>query len=462
MTEAPPAGAALPAALVLLGDDLRSAGYEETAVRERLQLESTLIAPAEATVARRRLGDDRLSRFIRLFLFRESVPAATVRGGEVELLERDADAIRSSVAVQPWRDVLVTHDWLGGAPAEDHVVGASGVTEALADLTVRRPVESVLDLFTGSGAQAVLASRHADRVVGVDLNPRALRLAEWTLALNRVDNVELRAGDVRDACSGERFDLVVANPPFVVSPDRRWLFRDAGAGISRAVVARLPGLLRRDGFATALCQWPLRRGERWDEQPRAWVGGSACDAWILRLPTLESPLEYAANWNRLLEWYDRPEFERTVDRWVAHFDREGVDRIVTGAIVLRRREGSSWLRVDEASGWPAEPVGEAIERLFEGQTAVAALEDEALLDLRLQPTGALRLDETRAYGERGFDLIAAQARGALPLRTKVNRPAVSVLACLDGATRLGDLPDAVQALHAIRELLATGLLVAGP
>jgi methylase of polypeptide subunit release factors len=459
VTEAPPAGAALPAALVLLGDDLRSAGYDETAVRERLQVESTLLPPGESIVARRRLGDDRLSRLIRLFLFHEAVPAATVEVEDVEFLERDGNSIRSSVAVQPWRDVLLAHDWLAGPPAEDHVVGAAGGTEALADLTIRRPVESVLDLCMGSGAQAVLASRHADRVVGVDLNPRALRLAGWTLALSGTDNVEPRAGDVRDACSGERFDLVVANPPFVVSPDRRWLFRDAGAGISQAVVERLPGLLRSDGFATALCQWPLRRGERWDEQPRAWVGGSGCDAWILRLSTLESPLEHAANWNRLLEGYDRPEFERTIDRWVAHFVEEGVDRIVTGAIVLRRREGSSWLRVDEASGWSEKPVGEAIERLFEGQTAVATLDDEALLDLRLKPAGALRLDETRAYGERGFDLVAAQVRGVLPLRIKVNRPAVAVLARLDGRSRLRDLPDAEHALRVVRQLLAAGLLL---
>src|SRR5262249_9015722 len=167
----------------------------------------------------------------------------------LEFVESQGDAIRSSVAVQPWRGALVVHDWNEGTPGDDNVVGASGVTEALADLTVRRTVGTALDLCTGSGAQAAVASGHSGRVVGVDVSPRALQLAERTLALSGVDNVQLRLGDVRDSCSGERFDLVVANPPFVVSPDRRWLFRDAADEISRLVVDRAAGLLPDGRYA---------------------------------------------------------------------------------------------------------------------------------------------------------------------------------------------------------------------
>ena len=459
MTGAPPAARVAPAALARLGVELRSAGYDETAVRERLRVRSTLIEPDQSTVARRRVGADRFSELLRLFLFREAVAIGALETEGIDLVEREGDSIRSSVAVQPWRDALVAHDWLGGMPAQDHVVGASAVTEALADLTVRRPVESALDLCTGSGAQAVLASWHAERVVGVDLNPRALRLAQWTLALSGVDNVELRTGDVRDACSGDRFDLVVANPPFVVSPDRRWLFRDADAGISQIVVERLPELLSEGGFATVLCQWPLRPGERWDEQPRAWVEGGPADAWIVRLPTFEEPLDYAANWNHPLQAANRDEFERTVDRWVEHFRRKGVVGIVTGAVVLRQREGPTWVRADEAADWPAQPVGTAIERLFEGQTLVSSFPSPAaLLDRQVMPMDGFRLDETRAFGTDGLALVAAQARGALPLRLRLNRAAVRVLPELDGGVTLRDVPGAEVALPAIVELVALGLL----
>jgi len=208
-----------------------------------------------------------------------------------------------------------------------------------------------------------------------------------------------------------------------------------------------------------LCQWGLRTGERWDDRPRAWVDGCGCDAWILRVPTPENVIDHAAGWNAVLRSADPAEFERTVDRWVEHFSREGIERIVLGAIVLRCRKGRSWVRADVATGWPTEPVGEHVARLFEGQTLVSSLpDDDALLDLPLAPAPELRLDETRAYGEAGFELVAAQVRSALAVRTKLNRGAVSALAGLDGRKPLRELSDAERALPVIRELVALGLL----
>jgi hypothetical protein len=102
VTEAPPVHR-LPAALVRLGDALRSEGFDEAAVLERLGTGSTLISPDEASVERRRLGDDRLSDLIRLFLLHEPVDACTLDAEGLVLVERDGDAIRSPVAVQPWR-----------------------------------------------------------------------------------------------------------------------------------------------------------------------------------------------------------------------------------------------------------------------------------------------------------------------------------------------------------------------
>jgi methylase of polypeptide subunit release factors len=458
MPEAPPAAASAPAALRRLGDELRTAGYDEATVLERLGVDETLLSPRDASIERRRLGDDRLSDLIRLFLLHEAVPARTVGVDAVELLESDGGTVRSSVAVQPWRGALVAHDWSEGSGAEDHVVGASRVTALLADLTVRRRVDSALDLCTGSGAQAVLASRHAGRVVGVDVNSRALRLAAWTLALSGVGNAELGLEDVRDFAARERFGLVTANPPFIVSPDRRWLYRDAAAGISEAVLERAGNVLCDGGFAHVLCQWGVRADEDWDERPRAWVADRGCDAWIMRLPTAENVLDHAAGWNAVLQASDPAEFERTVDRWLEYFSRHGIERLVLGAVVLRRRSGPNWTRADEASAWPAGHVGEEVERLFAGQTLAASLGDEALLDLRLAGVAGVRVDETRSYGSDGLALVAAQVRNALPLRTKVNRAALTLLARLDGRVPLRKLPGAEQSLPAIRELIALGLL----
>ena len=67
-----------------------------------------------------------------------------------------------------------------------------------------------------------------DHVVATDTNPRALNLAVFNAAFNGVTNVEWRLGSLFDAVAGESFDLIFSNPPYVISPDSQFIFRDGG------------------------------------------------------------------------------------------------------------------------------------------------------------------------------------------------------------------------------------------
>src|SRR5262249_54957822 len=72
----------------------------------------------------------------------------------------------------------------------------------------------VLDMGTGTGVGAVFAARQGCRVVGVDVNPEAVRCARINTLLNRLeDRIEIREGDLFAPVQGERFDLVLFNPP---------------------------------------------------------------------------------------------------------------------------------------------------------------------------------------------------------------------------------------------------------
>jgi len=72
-----------------------------------------------------------------------------------------------------------------------------------------------LDMGTGSGVGAVFAARRGFQVVGVDLNPDAVRCARANVLLNGLEErIEIRHGDLFGPVSGERFDLVLWNPPF--------------------------------------------------------------------------------------------------------------------------------------------------------------------------------------------------------------------------------------------------------
>jgi len=139
------------------------------------------------------------------------------------------------------------------------------LADALADETVTRE-SRVLDLCCGSGALAVAAAKlGARRVTAVDISRRAV-LSTWLNTRARGMAVRVLRGDLVQPVAGERFDLVVTNPPYVPAavddlpdrgPARCW---DAGVD-GRTVLDRLcdevPPLLAPGGVLlvvfSALC-----------------------------------------------------------------------------------------------------------------------------------------------------------------------------------------------------------------
>ena len=112
----------------------------------------------------------------------------------------------------------------------------------------------VLDMGTGSGACAVAAARHARRVVAVDINPAAVRCATINALLNHVEHrIEVRHGDLFAPVAGERFDLILFNPPFLRGTprddrDRAWRSHD----IAERFAAGLGDHLKPGGAALLL------------------------------------------------------------------------------------------------------------------------------------------------------------------------------------------------------------------
>lgn len=388
-----------------------------------------------------------------------------------ELLARDGARVRATVRIAPFAGLLLAHDPEEGPLAKDHVPGIGPATRTLAALTVRRPVEAGLDLGTGCGVQALLAARHAERVVAVDVNRRALRFTELNARLNAAANVECREGSLFDPVRGSAFDLVAANPPFVVSPGIQYVFRDsgeAGDAISRAVVSEAASFLREGGFAHVLCSWVLRGEDAWEDAPRAWVEGSGCDAWLLHYRT-EDPPSYAAKWNERLHARDPEAFVRMLERWVGYYRREGIEAIATGAVVLRRREGRNWVRADEMRLSPSGDGGRHVLRVFDAQDFLRGVrDDQALLGEVLRPAASHRVEQTVPYREGGYAiqealLLLDDGAGVVP---SLSPQAVHVLFLLDGERPLGEVLDQAGAdagvLGEVRRLLELGFLVRQP
>jgi release factor glutamine methyltransferase len=80
---------------------------------------------------------------------------------------------------------------------------------------------SLLDLGTGSGAVAlaIASERPRSRVTGIDISQPALDIARHNAHNLGLSHIDWRLGSWFEAVPGERFDVIVANPPYVAAAD---------------------------------------------------------------------------------------------------------------------------------------------------------------------------------------------------------------------------------------------------
>ena len=369
---------------------------------------------------------DRLDVLARLFLVGEPVsygdamaalaplPVDEWAGGG--LVAIDGDDVKGLLAIRPLGDEadrLVAHDRPGhsGAVAADHVLGVSASTMALSGATIRRPIDAAFDLGTGCGIQAVHTSDHSRRVVASDVNSRAVSCATLTMELNELAHVTVRAGDRFDPVAGERFDLIVTNPPFVISPSRRYMFRDSDEPVDdlcRSIVRAAPDHLTEGGHCQLLASWAHVEGEDWHDRLADWFAGTGCDALVLEREALE-PAAHAASWLRQTE---RPERWRDeFDAWVAYGEAHRIEAIGFGLITMRRRrDGEPWFRAETATQDIVMPCGDHLGAAFELADYLQAHDDDDLLDAVLGVAPDVVLDERSRPSSDGWTVATRQLR----------------------------------------------------
>ncbi len=116
---------------------------------------------------------------------------------------------------------------------------------------VPAPLGDALDMGAGAGAASVFAARRGARVVAVDINPAAVRCVRLNaLAYGVEERVDTRMGDLFAPVAGERFDLVLFNPPYFDGEpadmyDRAW----RGTDVVPRFLAGLAAVLKPRGAA---------------------------------------------------------------------------------------------------------------------------------------------------------------------------------------------------------------------
>ncbi|HEY3486220.1 MAG TPA: methyltransferase, partial [Ilumatobacteraceae bacterium] len=416
-------------------DVVDAAGYTLEAVTERVgpDVFAHLSARERAPLVRATRAGDRLDVLLRLFLIGEPVPHDDARAALAPmavdewvaggLVAVNGDEVEGLMTLRPLGGPerrLVAHDRpdRSGAVQPDHVVGVSASTVALAGATIRRPIDAAFDLGTGCGIQALHAADHSASVVASDLNQRAVACATLTMELNDIGHVSVRSGDRFEPVAGEQFDLIVSNPPFVISPSRRYLFRDSGLPldeISRSVVGTAPQHLRDGGHCQLLASWAHVRGQDWEDRLAGWVVGKACDVLVLEREVLD-PSEHAASWLRQTE---RPErWQDEYDAWLDDCAAHGVEGVGIGLISMRKRSDSSepCFRAESAPQDVALDCGDHIGALFELADFLGHVDDAALLDVSFRVAPDVVFDERRTPDADGWSTVSRHLRQTAGLR----------------------------------------------
>ena len=396
----------------------------------------------------------------------------------------------------------------GRALAPDHVLGVGGAGLTLAGLTPRTPVHAALDLGCGCGIQTLYLLRHAEYVVATDISARALAFTAFNAALAGVSvagapdagtesvagsesgsdsgagRLELLRGSLLEPVAGRRFDLIVSNPPFVITPPAvreaglpLMEYRDAGGPVLPRLVAGLGEHLEPGASAVMLGNWEHRGAGSWRDAVAAWLP-EGLDAWIVERE-VQDPVEYAAMWLRdggLTPDRDAEAFDAALEAWIDDFEACDVRGVGFGYLIVHRprRPREPWRLLEEVTTSGQGVLGPHVAEVLEARERLDGLDDEAVADLH--PLLAPDVTEERHLipGAAEPTVILLRQGGGLGRTLRASTGVAALAGVADGELSVDQIASAVAALtgedvtalrtemvEATRRLVTTGLLTVG-
>ena len=282
--------------------------------------------------------------------------------------------------------------------------------------------------------------------------------------------MSLREGSLLDPVAGERFDLVVSNPPFVITPrvagesaEEQFTYRDGGLPgdeIVSTMVRRLPSVLVPGGRAQMLGNWEIIRDSEdpsqprsWDERVRAWVEDADAEAWIIQRETL-SPESYAETWLKdASENRDRKHYEQTYLAYLNDFESRNVHSIGFGMIWLRRPSedttaglAAPLLRFEEITYPIQQPIARALTESVRRYDRLAAMDDEALLAAHLEVAEDVTEERHGRPGAEHPSVILLRAGSGLCRTQLLSTETAGFTSASDGELAVGQIVAALAML----------------
>lgn len=393
---------------------------------------------------------------------------------------RDAEA-----SDQHWWIISDLDDHLRNRVARpDHVMGVGGATHSLINAIGNQEVDAACELGTGCGVVAMHLAQSCGRVIATDISTRALYFAGLNAQLNQIDNIEFRQGNLFEPVEGEQFDLIVSNPPFVITPEQseqaHYTYRSAaGAGDSllQQMLTEAPDHLSESGMMKCLGNWESRWGENGMQRVLSWITEGRqhrISAWIMRRDH-QTPLEYAQLWLR--DGGIKPEdqeYERLLTEWLNDFCARRVTKIEFGYISVYRNEAEPAVsRTESVLGLiaPDQRFGNTWDQHFANARKITQLSDRDLMKQRLVVEEHVREVREMIPGTDNIISITLTTDTGIERNLQTDTLIAGAVGACDGELTLDEITDALATLfevdytevathivQGVRELVWLGML----
>lgn len=296
---------------------------------------------------------------------------------------------------------------------------------------------------------------HCDEIVATDTNERALTFAAATARLNGM-SWDLRRGSLFEPVAGERFDLIVSSPPFVVGTGALdYIYRDSGTvgdRLCQNLIEQAGDHLAPGGTAQIMANWIVRDPENWRDRVQGWLAGSGLHAWVVQREFAD-PISYVSLWTS--DAGEPPEdAARRGGQWLDWFDAEGIAGVGMGTITLRA-PGAGEQRppehiLEEITGADEALTGPEVEAFFARREYLHHTSDAQLLAARLS-TAPVFLEEQSLPGAHGWQVVGAAVRrpGGPAAVTGVDEVSRALFAGCRGEVPLGALVHLLAAHHGV-------------
>jgi SAM-dependent methyltransferase len=437
-----------------------------------------------------------LNTLLRLFHLAEPVRAENASAAlhpltveelaDAGFIRTDGENVLANVVIQPYQDLLFAIDLLTReTQPENALMPISGSSLDVANLMIRLPAHTSLDLGTGCGFLAALVAQQSEHVYAVDLNPTAVKFADFNCRWNGLRNVTCLEGSLIAPVRDQRFDLIVCNPPFMICPVSRVFagqlkFKYSGQEGDEFCIKLARDVsqsLHEDGYFHMMFEWLELEGEDWTTKLSKSFSDTGCDVWGMRMYSRTAE-EFVTAWVADVNVKENPDFDAAALRQegLRSLQQRKVESVGTGLLTMRRCSARpNFLWFDEAPEDQSEPYGESLATIFDARIHISNRGDAVLLGEKLLVAPDVGMNQ-KSHLEKGHWEVTESEfncyRGLKYCFSDVSPVLLRLVALMDGERTLQQiferlcreeqlaLPEVVaKHLRDIRDLIWFGFLI---